>query len=82
MASEQRQRDDSQIRRATTGLVIGSLAATGVFGGLAAASADDATPAVQTQSSNDSAASPGQSFDDSPAPAQSSSPPVAQSGGS
>jgi hypothetical protein len=82
MASEQRQRDDSRIRRATTGLLIGSLAATGVFGGLAAASAGDTTQAVQTQAVQTQTVQTQSSDETGPAPQQSYAPPVAQSGGS
>jgi hypothetical protein len=70
MASEQRSADDLRIHTATRRLVIGSLAATVAFGGLAA-----------TATHHTSASTPAQAQTQVQVQ-QSFSPPVAQSGGS
>ena len=80
MASEQRQRDQARIRSFTR-LAYGAVAATAVFGGLAAAeshrSSSTTSDQTQVQSDDDSSSS-----EDFSAPTQSFQPPVAQSGGS
>jgi len=80
MASEQRQRDQARIRTFTRRLAYGAVAATAVFGGLAAVESQHATTPTsnETQQSDDSSSS--ESFDGTPT--QSFQPPVAQSGGS
>lgn len=70
MASEQRTADDLRIRTATRRLVIGSLAATVAFGGLAAAATHRTSASTPAQTQTPVQVQ--QSFD----------PPVAQSGGS
>ena len=81
MASEQRQRDQARIRSFTRRLAYGAVAATAVFGGLAAAesprSSSTTSDQTQVQSDDDSSSS-----EDFSAPTQSFQPPVAQSGGS
>jgi hypothetical protein len=83
VASEQRTHDQDRIRLATRWLLYGSLAATAVFGGLAAR----ATHAHASNGSDSSGAvSSGESSDDgfggAVPPSSSSQPPVTQSGGS
>ena len=77
MASEQRRNDQARIRRVTRSLAYGAVAATAVFGGLAAAESQQ--PATSSIVQNDDSSST-QSFGS--APTQSSQLPVAQSGGS
>ena len=87
MASEQRDRDQARIRLTSRWLLYGSVAATAIFGGLAArathAHASSGSGSSGVERSDDSS---DDSFDDgfgsAVAPSSSSQPPVTQSGGS
>lgn len=87
MASEQRTRDHGRIRLTTRWLLYGSVAATAVFGGLAArathAHASNASESSDAASRDDGS---DDSFDDgfggAVPPSSSTQPPVTQSGGS
>ena len=83
MASEQRTHDENRIRLTTRWLLYGSVAATAVFGGLAArathAHASNASDSSNVVSSDDSS---DDGFGGAVPPASSSQPPVTQSGGS
>jgi hypothetical protein len=84
VASPQRKGDERRIRRATRGLLYGSLGATAVFGGLAANAthAQTNTPAAASNSSEQTSGESSDDFFQGSAPQTSTSPPVAQSGGS
>ena len=83
MASEQRAQGRNRIRLTTRGLLYGSVAATAIFGGLAArathAHASNASHSAGVVSSDDSL---DDGFGGAVPPTSSSQPPVAQSGGS
>jgi hypothetical protein len=74
--------DDRRIRSTTRWLVGGAVAATAVFGGLAAAHTHEATSGNSTSVSDVSNEDDDGFLPSTSAPQQSSSPPVAQSGGS
>jgi hypothetical protein len=84
VASVQRKQDKNRIRLTTRWLLYGSVAATAVFGGLAAgathAHASNADDSANTVSSYDGSGDNG--FGGAVPPASSSQPPVTQSGGS
>lgn len=80
MSSEQRIRDANRIRVTTRWLLYGSVAATAVFGGLAAGATHARTSSSGSGSSN--VASSDDSFGGAVPPASSSQAPVTQSGGS
>jgi hypothetical protein len=84
VASEQRTHDTNRIRLTTRWLLYGSVAATAVFGGLAArathAHASNTSGSSNVVSSDDSSSDNG--FGGAVPPASSSQPPVTQSGGS
>jgi hypothetical protein len=83
VASEQRAQDENRIRLTTRWLLYGSIAATAVFGGLAArathAHTSNAAGSSNAVSSDDSS---DDDFGGAVPPASSSQPPVTQSGGS
>jgi hypothetical protein len=84
VASEQRTNDESRIRLTTRWLLYGSVAATAVFGGLAArathAQASNASDSSSSVSSDDTSGD--DAFGGAVPPTSSSQPPVTQSGGS
>ena len=80
MASEQRTRDANRIRVTTRWLLYGSVAATAVFGGLAAGATHAHTSSNGSGSSNVMSSDDG--FGGAVPPASSSQAPVTQSGGS
>jgi hypothetical protein len=88
MASAQKQRDEARIRRFTRRLAVGAVAATGVFGGLAATASHQSPPTSSDDSTStqvDDTESTFESDDDEEgysAPTPSYQAPVAQSGGS
>lgn len=79
MASDQRRQDEARIRRLTRRLAYGAVAATAVFGGLAAAASHQSSTTGTDESTQLDSDTTSQGFG---APTQSSQPPVAQSGGS
>ncbi len=87
MASEQRTRDGDRIRLTTRWLLYGSLAATAIFGGLAArathahaSNGSDSSGVVSSDESSDDSSDDG--FGGAVPPSSSTQPPVTQSGGS
>jgi hypothetical protein len=84
MATQRRTReeDDRRISTATRWLLAGGVAATGVFAGLAAEHSHAASPSVEQQQVIPDARTSDSLSQPSSAPQSSSSPPVAQSGGS
>jgi hypothetical protein len=84
VASQQRKDDERRIRTTTRWLLYGSLAATAIFGGLAAGATHAHANASSVSDSSNSGTDDGTGdlFQGATAPQPSTAPPVAQSGGS
>jgi hypothetical protein len=84
VASQQRKDDERRIRTTTRWLLYGSLAATAIFGGLAAKATHAHANVSDLSDSSSAETNPGNGdlFQGATAPEPSTAPPVAQSGGS